>query len=185
MTIAKARSRPPHVGNGSNHTHGHNQTHTTSQPVAEDYPHNHEQVVQTAATSVLAAPDLAENVERAARLIRLLEDQQRAERLAYERGWDHCAEAMAHHCAVLQEASYEAGYAAAIAEVNATWKEVAARAHYLGSPESRTYAERRASELEELKPRAGDFPGLENDPHALERYSASVESIDRPQRRAA
>lgn len=57
-------------------------------------------------------PDLTENLARAARLVRLLEDQQRAERVAYEKGWRECGEAMAYAATD----AWKAGYDAAVAD---------------------------------------------------------------------
>jgi len=179
MITGKAQSRPHAPEDGSAHAHGHNQIHPTPQPVVKGYPRNHEQAAQTADISVPAAPDLAENIARAARLIRLHDDQERAVRDAYQKGYADAGNDLLY---VVREA-WEAGYDAAETARREQWERDAEYIRDLTN--SKPWRERRAAELEACKPRPGDFPGLENDPNALDRYSASVEGIGRPLRRAA
>lgn len=94
-------------------------------------------------SSVSTGPDLTENLARAARLVRLLEDQQRAERMAYEKGWRECGDALAQLAAAEYERGWDegraVGYYRATVEADERWTEVARQAHSLSSPESKTF----------------------------------------------
>jgi hypothetical protein len=113
---------------------------------------------------------LVANIRILNSLIRLQEDQDRAERLAFDKGVQFALGVLDKYAPEI----FEAGRADMEREVNAAWAEVAARSHFLGSPLSRTYAEKRAEELESLKPRPNDFPGLDNDPHCLDHLRATA-----------
>lgn len=117
--------------------------------------------------------NLAELVQRAQQFVRTAEEQQRAEEAAEQRGIQFALEIFAKYAPEI----WEAGRADMEREVNAAWTAVAERSHFLGSTASRTYAENRAEEIERLKPRPNDFPGLENDPRCLDPIRASVERI--------
>lgn len=135
--------------------------------------------------TVPPSPDLTEHLQTAARMIRLLDDQRRevqqAEERAYRRGWSECADA----CYFAVTDAWEAGYAAAEADMDAAWKPVARAVRRGAEKAFPTWKQKRAAELEACKPRPGDFPGLDNDPHCLDRYRTSVVSVGQPQRRAA
>lgn len=125
--------------------------------------------------------DMQQNLRAAERLVNVIGAQRDEVQRAYERGWRDCAEALAY---VVPDA-FEAGRADMQREVDAAWTEVAARSHFLGSPMSRTYAEKRAAELAACQPRDTDFPGVAADPQCIDRCRASVESIAHHTRRAA
>ncbi|WP_370360044.1 hypothetical protein [Catenulispora sp. MAP12-49] len=131
---------------------------------------------------ITVSTDLQENLRAADRLVNIIGAQRDEVERAYQRGWRECGEALAYAIAD----AFEAGRADMKDEIDATWAEVAERSHFLGSPMSRTHAEKRAEELERIKPRPGDFPGVEQDPQCIERCRASVEAIARhPKTRAA
>lgn len=128
-----------------------------------------------------APPNLTQNLRIAQDLVRTLAEQDEAVKQAYTRGYRDGA----HDLAYVVPDAFEAGRADMEREVNTRWAEVAARSHFLGSPMSRTYAEKRAAELAACQPRDTDFPGVEQDPHCLDRVRASIESIAHDARRAA
>lgn len=125
--------------------------------------------------------DLAENLRIAAGLIRSVAEQDEAVKQAYARGYQDGA----HDLAYALPDAFEAGRDDMEREVDARWAEVAARSHFLGSPMSKTYAEKHAAEIAACQPRDTDFPGVEQDPRCLERIRASIESIAHDARRAA
>lgn len=127
--------------------------------------------------------DLAENLRIAAGLVRSVTEQDEAVKRAYERGYRDGANDLAY---IVPDA-FEAGGDARESEINATWAEVAARSHVLGSPLSRTYAEQREAELAACQPRDTDFPGLDNDPHCLDRCNPDqlIRGRDEPRKEAA
>ena len=96
-----------------------------------------------------ASPDLnaalAEKIQILSNLIRLQEEQDRAERLAYDRGWRKCGEAFAQLAADEYARGWgegrAVGYYRATVEADERWTEVARQAHFLGSPESKTHAQ--------------------------------------------
>lgn len=126
--------------------------------------------------------DLMRNVRMAERLVRIIADQRGEVADAYAAGWNDCGTALLY---VVADA-WQAGYAAAEADMDAAWTPVARQIRALGSPTSQTFAEKRAEELESCKPRPGDFPGLLADPAALDRYHADrVVPVRHDQREAA
>lgn len=129
--------------------------------------------------------DMQQNLRTAERLVNTIGMQQDEVESAYQRGWRECSEALSYIGFDMWTAGFVAGRADKEREIDATWKEVADRSHFLGSPRSKTHAERRAAELAACQPRPGDFPGVEADPHCLERVRASMEPIARTIRRAA
>lgn len=114
--------------------------------------------------------DLKANLQAAERLVNTIAAQrdevERAAAKAFEEGYRRGF-----------ESGDEVGYGRAMYEVDASWKEVADRSHFLGSPLSRTHADKRAAELAACQARNGDFPGIENDPGCIDRCRDSVESI--------
>lgn len=78
MTTSAAKGRPRTHADGPAH-HGHD--HMTTPTVAVEN-RDHEDALM-----VSPAPDIVDYIRTATRLARLLEEQQRAERVAYERGW--------------------------------------------------------------------------------------------------
>lgn len=93
----------------------------------------------------------------AARLVDDLDGQQRraedAFRAGVEIGFDH---------------GYAVGHAHAERDMDVPWTQLSRRIR--GGANATEFAARRAAELEACKPRPGDFPGLDNDPHALDAY---------------
>lgn len=136
-----------------------------------------------------ASLDLAANVRIAQGLVRTLEEQQAALDAAkaagwaagHAAGWAECGEALASFATE----QWQAGYWACEEYRQARWEELSAQIRGLGAPGSRTFEERRAVEIAACQPRPGDFPGVDNDPHCLDRCRTSVESIAHDTRRAA
>ncbi len=86
---------------------------------------------------------LIDKIKVLSRLLRLQEEQDRAERIAYDRGWRECGEAFARFAAAEYERGWAegraVGYFRANLEADERWTEVARQAHFLGSPESKTF----------------------------------------------
>ncbi len=128
-----------------------------------------------------ADDDQDPTVLEAQSLVRSLNEQRVAETDAYWRGWRDCYATMR----ALAADDWQAGWNAAEDDMAAEWAEVARKVRALGSPDARSFDERRTAELAACKPKPGDFPGLDNDPHCLEPMRASIESIARANRSAA
>lgn len=120
--------------------------------------------------------DLQEDIRIAQGLVRSLAEQDTEVKLAFARGWRACGEALANECT----AAWEAGYDAAVADRLAEWETFSTwlRTRH-GSPDSKSYEERRAAEKAMLTDRPNDFPGVERDPQCIERCRESMESITR------
>jgi flagellar biosynthesis/type III secretory pathway protein FliH len=117
-------------------------------------------------SSIATTADMQRNLHTAHELVNTLA----AQRAEVERVRD---EAWRDGFTAGFDAGHDVGYGAAEHEMNVVWAEVARRVRALGSPTSQTYSERRAAELDACRPRAGDFPGLERDPHCLDRPRAA------------
>jgi len=117
--------------------------------------------------------NLQENLRLAQSLVRTIAEQNAAVEAAYRRGWTECGKSLSYVAAEAWEAGYDAAGADRIAE----WEQLQKQIHKLGAHNYRTFEERRAEELERLKPRPGDFRGAEQDPGYIERCRASMESI--------
>lgn len=103
------------------------------------------------------------------RLVRAMDDQAEAERRAYEQGWADCGLTLADYTASM----WKAGYEAAEKDMDAAWKELARKVRAGAEKAFPTWEQKRAMELENCKPRPTDFPGLDNDPHCLDRMKVT------------